>query len=133
VAHIALTRRRSAHGWEARLAAFLSTLGFALVVASATIQDYSYEITSSFADGVDDDATAPFFGALSNDGIKDSSKHEKPFRSNRGEVIQARSVDAPSTITRSALPRVRTQHPLPPKLLPSAEHRASGNASTDPV
>jgi hypothetical protein len=42
VARTAFTRRRS--GWGARLAAFLSSLGFALAVGIEAIQDYSYEI-----------------------------------------------------------------------------------------
>jgi hypothetical protein len=131
VAQTALTHRRSAHGWGARLAAFVSTLGIAFMLGIGAIPDY--EITPGFSDGVDEDAAVPFLWALPSDGIKDFSKHEKTFISWKpGEVIGSGSVNALSATTRSAVLIARTQHPLPLKLLPSAERRASGNASPDP-
>jgi hypothetical protein len=133
VAQTALTSRRSANGRGARLAAFLSSLVFAFALGIGAIQHYSYEITPIFWDGVDEDAAVPFLWALPSDGIKDFSKHEKTFISWKpGEVIGSGSVNALSATTRSAVLIARTQHPLPLKLLPSAERRASGNASPDP-
>jgi hypothetical protein len=133
VAQIALTRRRSAYGWGARLAAFLNSLGFAFALGIGAIQECSYESTPIFSNGIGDDTALPLLCALPNEGIKDFSKQEKAFSWNPGEVIGSRAVDALSAITRSASLMCREQHPLPLKLLPSAEPRASGNSSTDPA
>jgi hypothetical protein len=127
-----LTRRRSTSGWGARLAAFLNNIGFALALGIAAIQGSAYEVTPNFWDGVDDDTAVPVLRALPNDESKDFSKREKASRRNPGEVVGSTSVDALSATTRSALRICRDQHPLPPKLLPSPERRASGNAPTDP-
>lgn len=125
VGQIGPTGPRRASGRRGRVTVPLSELLFLFAVGLSAIQDYSYEIAPM--DGVDYAAAA-----LPNDGVKDFSKHEKAFRRNPGEVVGSRSVDALSATARSALLKCRDQHPLPPKLLPSPERRASGNASTDP-
>jgi hypothetical protein len=126
VAQIQLTRRRWASGSGARLAAVRS-LVVAFAVGIGALQDYSYEVTPTFSDGV-----APDAAVLPNEEIKDFLKHEKAFTWSPGEIVGSRSVDALSATTRSALLKCRDQHPMPSKLLPSPERRASGNASTDP-
>jgi hypothetical protein len=133
VARITLTRRRWVKGQRARLASSLSGLALLLALEIGVLQDYAYNNTPIFCDGMDDDVGASFLCALSNDEIRDFSKPEKAFIWNPGEVIGSRAIASLSAITRSASLRCREQHPLPLKLLPAAEHRASGNSSTDPA
>jgi hypothetical protein len=131
VTETALMRRRSARGWGARLAAFLSSLGFAFAVAIAAIQDYSYEITPSLSDGVDDDGTVPFTWMLRNDGMNDSSKQRVLIASAK-HPIGSKSVYHFSTAAKSPRLTFRNQYRLPLKRPPLAERRASKSSTTDP-
>ena len=132
MAQTAPTRRRSARGWGARLAGFLSSLIFPCALAIGAIQDYSSEITPIFWDGVDDDAVVPLLSALPNDGMKDFSKREKVFGRNVGELIGSRSVASVSTATRAAWQIRREPRLLHQKRPPSVEYRASREPVPDP-
>jgi hypothetical protein len=92
VAQIALTHRRSAYGWGARLAAFLNNIGFALALGIAAIQGSAYEVTPNFWDGVDDDTAVPVLSALPNDEFKaqaEANGYPCPDVLIDGEVIEA--------------------------------------------
>jgi hypothetical protein len=130
VARTAPPPRRSANGWGARAAASLSSLVFAFALTIGAIQDYSYEVTPTFCDGVDDDPAIPFLCALPNDGIKDFS-NQKASIPNVRYLIGPKSVERLSAVARSPQLMRRSHYPVLKRLF-SAERRPSQGSVTDP-